>query len=185
MRRELIVAAAEELNEFLDPTPLIDVKAPAGQIKASIIELAGQLREGEAEQLSENTRAVVNALTNSGESPAPAEATEEALSEEQGEEEGEEEASTESRKSQVRKPALPRHKEGSFRQYVDKLLMEGTTWQDLLAKAEPEAKARGRRNLDTMPKLKAHVRNHERAGKYIVTRDGDYVKMSPAPLPEA
>ena len=85
-------------------------------------------------------------------------------------------------------PKAPPQRAGSMAEFVDSLLLAGTTWEALLKRASAEAKKRGTATLSTLGQIKAHVKYREKQAKWAVQYVGDTgVRMNAVaqPAPKA
>jgi hypothetical protein len=73
----------------------------------------------------------------------------------------------------------------SMAQFVDMLLMQGITWENLFARAAAEAKKKGTATLSQPGQIKAHVKFRSKQAKWKVETNDSGVRMNAVAQPKA
>jgi hypothetical protein len=176
VNRAKLVDAASELNKVLGLDPEIDTSAETSELKTKVAEAAALASEDD--DLSDETKAVINQLTKASATTDDGGATTD------GATEGAPKKARRARKPRAegesKVPGLRGRYKGSLKEYADNLMLRegGITWEELLAQTKPEAEKRGMKSLSRLGQLKRLAKRRIKQG-YQVDMDDERVKMHP------
>jgi outer membrane biosynthesis protein TonB len=170
LTKRQLVAAYKELDKVIGVDPPIDYEdLSVEEFARELLETVEELVEP-GDKFSDSTQAIFDQLKEEPEEPEddPEEKEEpddEPEEDDKEEDDPEEKEEPDDEPEEDDKENEKFKREGSFAAFVDDLMEEGGTWEEILEKAKPEAEKRNTKSLSSIGALKAHVKYRNSKGK--------------------